>query len=431
MAEEKFDALIVGAGPAGSTAAYLMAKAGLEVLLVERGPAPGSKNMFGGRMYGHALNRIIPGFWEEAPVERPVTRETITFLDGEKSVSLNCRDTAWGRPPYHSFTLLRAEFDAWLASRAEEEGAILATGIRVDEPLLRDGKVAGIAAGDDEILADVVVAADGVNSLLAQKAGLCTMFAPRQVGTGVKQVIALPPDVIDSRFQVDAGDGAVHMFVGDCTEGLPGGGFLYTNKNTVSLGVVVGVAALAQSELPMSRVLEGFKAGPHVAPLIEGGEVVEYSAHLVPEAGLGMLPRLFGDGMLVTGDAAGLVVNLGYVIRGMDFAIASGAAAAETVIAAKAAGDFSAQGLSGYEKSLQDGFVLRDLEAYRLAPRFMENERLYTTYPKLAAGLASKLFEVDGRPSVHLLSKVMGTLKDDHVSWWNLAMDGWKGGRHL
>lgn len=135
--------------------------------------------------------------------------------------------------------------------------------------------------------------------------------------------------------------------------------------------------------------------------------------------------------MLVTGDAAGLVVNLGYVIRGMDFAIASGAAAAETVIAAKAAGDFSAQGLSGYEKSLQDGFVLRDLEAYRLAPRFMENERLYTTYPKLAAGLASKLFEVDGRPSVHLLSKVMGTLKDDHVSWWNLAMDGWKGGRHL
>ena len=99
MAEDKFTAIVVGAGPAGSTAAYLLAKEGHEVVLIERGTAPGSKNMYGGRMYTHALNRIIPGFWEEAPVERPVVREVITFLDGEKSVSVSSQDRKWGKPP--------------------------------------------------------------------------------------------------------------------------------------------------------------------------------------------------------------------------------------------------------------------------------------------------------------------------------------------
>ena len=127
MAEERFTAIIVGAGPAGSTAAFILAREGHEVLLIEKGAAPGAKNMFGGRMYTHALNRIIPDFWEEAPVERPVAREIITFLNGEQSVSLNCQDVAWASPPYHSFTLLRAEFDAWLASKAEEAGATLFT----------------------------------------------------------------------------------------------------------------------------------------------------------------------------------------------------------------------------------------------------------------------------------------------------------------
>ena len=85
MAEEKSTAIVVGAGPAGSTAAYLLAKEGHDVVLIERGTAPGSKNMYGGRMYSHALNRIMPEFWKEAPVERPVARESITFLNGDQN----------------------------------------------------------------------------------------------------------------------------------------------------------------------------------------------------------------------------------------------------------------------------------------------------------------------------------------------------------
>ena len=82
-------------------------------------------------MYSHALNRIIPEFWKEAPVERTIAQETITFLDGDRSVSVSCQDLNWTDDPCHSFTLLRGDFDAWLASKAEEAGALLASGIRV------------------------------------------------------------------------------------------------------------------------------------------------------------------------------------------------------------------------------------------------------------------------------------------------------------
>ena len=241
MAEEKFTAIVVGAGPAGSTAAYLLAREGHDVVLVERGTTPGSKNMYGGRMYSHALNRIIPGFWEEAPVERPISHETITFLNGGRSVSIGCRNVDWTTNPYHSFTLLRAEFDAWLAGKAEEAGALLACGIRVDELLTDGAKVIGIRAGEDEMLADVVIAADGVNSIMAQKAGWAGMFSPRQVATGVKQIIELPAETISQRFQLEGNNGAARLFVGDCSNGMQGGGFLYTNKSSISLGLVINV----------------------------------------------------------------------------------------------------------------------------------------------------------------------------------------------
>jgi electron transfer flavoprotein-quinone oxidoreductase len=431
MAEEKFTAIVVGAGPAGSTAAYLLAKEGHDVVLVERGTTPGSKNMYGGRMYSHALNRIMPGFWEEAPVERPISQESIAFLNGDQSVSINCRNMGWAANPFHSFTLLRAEFDAWLAAKAEEAGALLACGIRVDEPLIDSGRVIGIRAGEDEMLADVVIAADGVNSILAQKAGLAKMFTPGQVATGVKQIIELPAETISQRFELEGNNGAARLFVGDCSNGMQGGGFLYTNKSSISLGLVINAGELQRCQVKLCDIMEDFKSNPHIAPLIEGGEVAEYSAHLVPEAGLAMMPQLYGDGMIVAGDAAGFVLNLGYTVRGMDFAIASGEAAARTVMEAKARNDFSRQGLSRYKELLKQSFVLRDLEAYRKAPDLLENQRMFKAYPKLVTGLASKLFTVEGAPPVHLMKMVLGQIKESGISLIQLARDGWKGARNL
>ena len=422
-------AIIVGAGPAGSTAAYVLAKGGHDVVMVERGDSAGCKNMFGGRMYSHALERVIPGFWEEAPVERAVVRETVTFIHGGRSVSVVCDNPRWAAIPPHSFTLLRAEFDSWLASKAEEAGAMVACGIRVDDVLMADGKVVGIRAGEDEMLADVVIAADGVNSVLAQKAGLAKMFAPSEVAVGVKQVIEIPAAEISRLFQLGEGEGAVELFVGDCSRGMQGGGFLYTNKNSVSLGLVVGAAALQRGEASPFDMLEDFKAQPRFSRVLEHGEVGEYSAHLVPEAGINMVPKLFGDGMLVVGDAAGLVLNLGYIVRGMDFAVASGEAAAKAVVEAKSTGDFSRHGLSHYKKLLDDSFVLRDLTAYRRAPRFLENQRLFEQHPRLATELVSDLFTVDGGPPRRLSKTVRNRLRGRTIA--HLVADGWRGVRGL
>lgn len=431
MADDKFTAIIIGAGPAGSAAAYLLAREGLDVLLIERGETPGCKNMFGGRMYSHALNRIIPEFWKEAPVERPVVQESITFMTGDRSVSLNCQDENWAQPPYHSFTLLRAEFDAWLAGKAEEAGAMLACGIRVDDVLMDEGRVVGVRAGEDELLADVVIAADGANSLITEKAGLRKELAPRQVATGVKQVIELPPEVISQRFQLEGNNGAARLFVGACTRGMGGGGFLYTNKSSLSLGLVVNAAELQRNQHKISELIEDFKAHPLIAPLIDGGQVVEYSAHLVPEAGWNMMPRLFGDGILVVGDAAGFVLNLGYLVRGMDLAIASGEAAARTVMEAKARGDFSHQALGIYQEFLRESSVLQDMEFYRQAPGFLESRRLYEVYPQLATSLVAKMFTVEGAPPVHLIGRIMNQIKESPVGLTQLAVDAWKGGRAL
>ncbi len=152
--EEKFDAIVVGAGPAGCAAAYTMAKAGLGVLVVERGKFAGSKNIAGGILYGAVLNNLLPSFWEEAPVERHISRHICTFLSEKTSLSLDFNAAGLNHPSYNGCTVLRAKFDHWMAKKVEQAGAIVAAGIRADDLLWDNHRVAGIIAGADKLPAD-------------------------------------------------------------------------------------------------------------------------------------------------------------------------------------------------------------------------------------------------------------------------------------
>ncbi|MDN5323540.1 MAG: electron transfer flavoprotein-quinone oxidoreductase [Clostridia bacterium] len=429
MPEEKFDCIIVGAGPAGSTAGFLLANAGLEVLIIERGTSAGSKNMTGGRLYSHSLEKIISDFASVAPVERKVVKETITMLTNDSAVSIDFQSQQLNQAQKESYTVLRADFDQWLAGKAEEAGAILAPGVRVDDLLFKDGKVTGVIAGEDEMEADVVILADGVNSLLAQKAGLKVELKPNQVAVGVKEVIELPAQVIEDRFGLNKGEGAARIFVGNCTKGKIGGGFLYTNKNSLSLGLVFTLADLAESQLTVPQMLEEFKSHPVIKPLIKDGKLVEYSAHLVPEAGLNMLPKLYSDGVMVVGDAAGLVINAGYTVRGMDLAIASGEAASKAIITAKEQDDYSAASLARYQDLLDRSFVMQDLKQYQKFPEFMENPRIFNEYPQLVVNIFKDMFIVDGSPGKPLRKKVLNHAKQ--VGLVNLLKDAWKGVKAL
>lgn len=427
---EKFDAIIVGAGVAGSIAGYVLAKEGLDVLIIERGNYAGSKNMTGGRLYSHSLEKIMPNFAAEAPVERKITREKISLMTDESNVTVDFYSDLLGVQGSDSYSVLRGEFDQWLAEKAEEAGAQIIPGIRVDDLILKDGKVCGVVAGEDELESEVVILADGVNSLLAQKLGFRGEIQPHEVAVGAKEVIELPQKVIEDRFNCNEGEGTAWLFAGSPTAGRVGGGFLYTNKSTISLGIVATLSDLENSSKTVPQMLEDFKNHPVVKPLIRDGKMVEYSGHLVPEGGIAMMPKIVGDGVLVIGDAAGFCLNVGYAVRGMDLAIGSAEMAAKAVLAAKQKNDFSEATLSLYKKLLDDSFVMKDLHHFKKFPHFMENTtRIFNEYPTMAANLMADMFVINGQPSQPLMKKMKKHVKE--VGLMNLVKDGMKGVRAL
>mgnify|MGYP001575931844 FL=1 len=232
MKNKIFDAIIVGAGPAGASAAYLLAKAGLEVVLIERGEAAGSKNVMGGQIYSIPTSQIIPGFEKEAPLERCVTEKRLWILTKDSKISMSYKNPEFSKPPYNAFTVLRAKFDKWFVSKAKEAGVLYIPETLV-EGVIRDGeKVIGVQTGrqQGQLFANVVVAADGVNSLLAKNAGLHSEIKPENVALAVKEIIDMPSNVIEQSFQLEGNQGLTIEMVGELTKGMLGTGFIYTNK---------------------------------------------------------------------------------------------------------------------------------------------------------------------------------------------------------
>ncbi|MFC2012928.1 FAD-dependent oxidoreductase [Chloroflexota bacterium] len=400
--ENKFDAIIVGAGPSGITAAYIMAKAGLEVALLERGAYPGSKNIFGGVLFTPVLNRIIPNFWEEAPIERHMKGIEIFLVSETNGVSFGIQSEDHNKPPYNnSFTVSRAKFDQWYAGKAEEVGAFLLTNTVVDDLLWEDGRVVGVKARGDEgeLYADVVIIAEGTNSLLTQKAGLRGKYFPRQVSVGMKEIIELPREVIEDRFHLSGNEGVELKYIaGDATSGIWGGGNIYTNQESLSVVVWLALQPLADKKIKITDVMEHFKAHPMVRNYIKGGKTVEYQAHLAPDGGYDNTPRYYTGGLLVVGDAARFL-NASIHYEGTNFAMASGEAAAETVIEAKKKGDFSAKALSHYQKLLNKSFVMKDLKRYRKMNRFAEdNPEFFDAYSKAMTQMAVDYFSINELP---------------------------------
>ena len=415
MSEYDFDAIVVGSGCAGAVAAYELAQAGKSVLVVERGNFAGAKNMSGGRIYSHSLKKVFPDLESEAPLERKITHERIALMDPDSQMAIDFTSAELGEEGKDSYAVLRAPFDQWLASKAEDAGAEYICGIAVEE-LLRDGsgKVYGVRAGEDEITAQVVIVAEGVNGLLSERCLGNPRPKSSQMAVGIKQVFELPSQTIEDRFLVPEGEGAAMLFVGDCTHGNVGGGFLYTNKESISLGLVATIStAMSESNpYPVYQMLEDFKAHPAVAPIIRGAKLVEHSGHMVPEGGYGMVPQYVFDGCLVAGETAGLCMNMGYQVRGMDFAVASGQMAGQAAAEAIDAGDVSAAGLSSYKTRMEDSFVIKDLATFSKWPETMEHwDRMFTEYPVMVKDIFNAMFSVDGEPQKPLMKRMTPIVK--------------------
>lgn len=427
---DAIDAVIVGGGLAGLTAAYCLAQAGRQPVVIERGSFAGAKNMTGGRIYTHALEAVIPGFADEAPLQRRITHERISMLTAGSSFTVDYSSGQLAEAGKNSYSVLRSVFDQYLAEKAEAAGAEILYGVRVDGVIVRDGRVCGVTSDGDEIEAEVTIIAEGANSLLTQKLGHAPPLQPSHVAVGVKALYELPASVIEDRFCCGPGDGAAWLFMGEATKGRAGGGFLYTNKESLSVGLVATLSDLVKAETPVYQMLEDFVHHESLAPVLRGSRLIEYSGHLVPEGGYAAVPKLAGDGVLICGDAAMLCLNLGYVVRGMDFAVSSGHLAAQATLAALEKGDVSEASLHSYVDRLEHSYVLQDLKAFQRFPHFMENTpRLFTEYPRLVDDLMLGLFKVDGSPTVPVRKQVWPRLR--RVGLLNLARDLYRGGRAL
>jgi len=429
---EKFDAIIVGAGPAGLSAAYILAKSGLKVIIFERGDYPGAKNVMGGVLYRQPTEEIFPEFWKTAPLERPIVQQGMWVLARESAVTASHRNQVFAREPYNCFTVLRARFDKWLAKQVTDAGALLVPETVVEEAIKNDeGQVIGVRVGraEGEVHAEAVIAADGVNSLLAKSLGLHKEWKPNEVSVAVKEIISLPKEKIEDRFNLEEGMGATIELTGAVADGMMGLGFIYTNKESLSVGMGVMLNDLIGSGKSPNELLENLKTHPMVKPLVAGGEIKEYMGHLIPEGGLEAIPKLYTDGLMVIGDAAGLVNAMHR--EGSNLAMLSGKFAAETVLEARSEKDFSARMMSRYEKRLMESVIGADLKKYRRAPRFFESSpHLFSLYPQLLNDAAAEFITVDGVPKRQKQWKIIGMARQRR-SLLGMARDLWGAWRSL
>ncbi|MDI3482115.1 MAG: electron transfer flavoprotein-quinone oxidoreductase [Tepidanaerobacteraceae bacterium] len=410
MSDDKYDAIVVGAGPAGSSAALTMAENNMSVLLLERGEYPGAKNVFGGTIYCQPTEIICPAFWEEAPLERPVTSEELWLLDNDSAVKIGFTGLRFAKPPYNKFTALRSKFDRWLAEKAKKAGADLVTGTLAKE-LIYDGgrarnrKAIGVLTENgDRIYSDIVIIAEGVTGNLVETAGLQKKISPDSLTLYVKEVMELPSNKIEERFNLGKDEGAVLGLVGYPSSGAIGKGAIFTNKDSISIMVGAYLNQLIEKGLNPFLLMDRLKKHPLIKRLIEGAKIVEFQAHTIPKGGFGQMPKLFSPGVMVVGDAAAMIVGR----RGADLAMLTGKFAGETATQAKAANNFS-ESLAAYEKKVNSSFFLQDMKAGR------KTKDYYRQHPdadflltKAANQVAYEYFTVDMVPHHQKIENIIG-----------------------
>lgn len=352
---DKTTCIIVGAGPAGSACAYSLAKKGIESVTLERARVPGEKNVASFVLFTSVLKHLIPNFMDDIPLERNVIRRDHVIL-GEKDVNMMTSYNYRFIDDPVVFTAFRSKYDAWLAQKATDAGAEIIPEQTVTDLIIDKGRVIGVKVGDDELYADVVVGADGYHSKVAEKAGLIKEWAPERCWLGVKEVLNLPSEVINERFQISDGLGCeigVSTYkTNQLTAFEP---TIYTNTDSVSLAVFGRLGEIKQQNVKLHDYLDTFKEHPYVHNLLKGATLREYQAHIISDGGRVKPKNLFGDGVLLCGEAGAIMDRFGV---GVPTCMLSGMMAAETIEDAIKKGDFSSRTMKNYLKYLDSTALL-------------------------------------------------------------------------
>lgn len=427
--DDAFDAIVVGAGLAGSAAAITMARAGLDVLLIERGRYPGAKNVFGGVLYTPTLRKLVD--LSAAPLERYVVERRFGMLSDDDETAISLHPGAWHEPPHNdSYTVRRGEFDRWLAEQAVDEGAVLVTETTVTGLIERDGTVVGVEIDrpDGEISAPYVVIAEGGNSLVSEDAELKSSERPENIVVGVKEVLEFPErdGVLEDRFRLSGDAGVSYHYFGEgAVAGAFGGGSIYTNGETISVGLAYQLSDATGVQPDPEGTLNAFKSHPAVTPLVRDARTVEYGAKTIPEGGHEAIPDLVHDGAVLVGDTAGLVLNNGVHLEGTNMAVESGYLAGETITETAERGRTDAEALAPYRENLEDSFVVENLRRYEgLITRVRQDrDLLFEELPNALADAGTEYFRMDRESKQRHATEARARLFE--------ALGGWRGAAKL
>ncbi len=361
------DVIVVGGGPAGISAALTVARSGKKVVLLERSQYPGSKNMYGGAVYTKALKEVFEDDFDKIPYERIINSHTWAFLSEDSSFEINYKNSS----SKNAYAIKRFDLEKALIDLAKLRGVYFCPNILVKNLVISENRVIGVQTELEQYLAPVTIIADGVNSLLAKEIGLRKDFKRHDFILSAKEVYKFDKKTIENKFNLkdDLSQGVNKQYFGSDFGKLKGYknlfmmSFLYTFKDSIALGVGVNLEDLSKNKLNISDVLDEIKLHPDIAPFIEGGQMIEYSAHLIPEGGFAKIPRLCSDGVIIAGDAAGFVNGVHF--EGTNFALMSGRYAGLSAIHALEKEEYSSATLSIYKKYLAESFILKDLYSYR------------------------------------------------------------------
>ncbi|PYR95446.1 MAG: electron transfer flavoprotein [Acidobacteria bacterium] len=383
------DILIVGGGPAGMSAALRLAqlqkeKRGepLAIAVLEKAREAGTHMLSGAVLDPSALRDLVPDFKaKDAPLASEVHEDTVYFLTRTGKFKFPITP-----PPLHNhgnYIISLNRFVKWLGGLVEAEGIDVFTGFAASEllfdPSTRSGQgraLVGVRTGDRgigkhgekkstfepgvDIRAKVTILADGVRGnltkSLVRQLGLDEGRSPQLYAIGIKELWEVPKD------RVRAGR-VIH------TMGYPlkmdefGGGFIYAMPDgALSVGFVSGLDYRDPMFDPHTA-FQHFKRHPVVAPLLQGGQMVRYGAKALPEGGWHTIPRVYADGVLIAGDAAGFLNSMR--LKGVHLAMRTGMLAADTAFEAVRAGDVSASKLKSYEQRIEASAVRRELYPVR------------------------------------------------------------------
>jgi len=374
------DVLFVGAGPASLAGAIRLgqlsqaAGRALEVLVIEKGGEIGNHGLSGAVMDPRALDELLPGWRDRAPVESPVTSDELWFLTSRSKLK-----APFVPPPLRNggkYVASLQKICKWLGEVAEENGAQVFPAFPGQELLWHENRVIGVRTGDKgldhdgrpkpnyepgaDIVAKIVVLGEGPRGTLAkQAASRLDLYAgrePQVYAAGVKELWQLP----DDRFKAGA---VVHTLGYPLPAQTFGGGFVYGMAgNVLDIGMVTGLDYANPTTDPHNE-LQRLKEHPAIRKLLEGATMIRYGAKAIPEGGLFAMPRFFADGLLIVGDSAGFLN--GMRLKGIHLSMKSGMLAAETMWEALQAQRYDRETLSSYERRFQESWAYAELRTSR------------------------------------------------------------------